>query len=305
MASVLHKIARRLNQSEEPDVVVKAQGKKPPGVRLGWFRRASAPLRTLPGAVVIGVQKGGTTSLYRYLIRHPHVMWPKKKEMHFFDRRYAEGLDWYRAHFPTRAWQRIREATTGQRHLVIEATPGYVFHPWSADLLAKTLPNARLVLMLRNPVDRAYSHYKMMVRREEEPRSFGEVIEDDFAHIDEHRAFIASQPIEKWGRNARKKFYLARGLYAEQLAPWLEQFDREQLYIMSSDSFYQDTPGRFRDVIAFLGLDAWEPPKYTVWGKAATDRMDPAVRQALAEFYRAPNEKLFALLGEDYGWNSP
>src|SRR4051812_38538709 len=134
----------------------------------GWFR-------VLPDYVIIGVQKGGTGTLYNTLVKHPAVAPALTKEVTFFDRHFAKGELWYRSHFPTflQRWKARKE----QRHyLVGEASPGYIFVPFAAEHAKRSLPNGKFIVLFRNPVDRAYSHYQHELRKGVEKLSFEEAL---------------------------------------------------------------------------------------------------------------------------------
>ena len=111
------------------------------------FRMITAIQRSFPDFIIIGAQMCGTTSLYDYLAKHPNVLLSYVKEIHFFDHSYNKGLLWYRSFFPLRIIKGKR--MTG------EASPYYIFHSHSAKRIAKTLPSVKLIVMLRNPVDRS------------------------------------------------------------------------------------------------------------------------------------------------------
>src|SRR5439155_12956557 len=109
--------------------------------------------------LIIGTQRGGTTSLDRYLEAHPCIGSAANKDLHFFDRRFLKGLAWYRGHFPTRIEKYYAERFHGRTLLTVEASPSYLFHPYARRRVAKALPHVKLIVLLRNPVDRAYSQY--------------------------------------------------------------------------------------------------------------------------------------------------
>jgi Sulfotransferase family len=111
------------------------------------YRTLTGPLRGLPSVLIIGTAKGGTTSLFNYLAHHPDVVPPLGKEMHYFDMYYARGERWYRGRFPYE--YRLRNGT-----LTLDASPYYLFHPLAPERAARLLPDAKLIALLRNPVDR-------------------------------------------------------------------------------------------------------------------------------------------------------
>ncbi|HYF40703.1 MAG TPA: sulfotransferase domain-containing protein, partial [Gemmatimonadales bacterium] len=133
------------------------------------YRKLTGPLRGLPSVLLIGAQKAGTTSLFNYMAEHPAVLPPSNKEIHYFDLNPTRGLTWYRSHFPYN--HQLRDGS-----VTVDASPYYLAHPGVPQRAAQLLPGARLLVLLRNPVDRAYSHYQHEVRGGREPLSFEEAI---------------------------------------------------------------------------------------------------------------------------------
>jgi len=127
--------------------------------------------RGLPDFLVIGAQRSGTTTLFYDLCRHPQVAGSPVKEVHFFDHHFSRGVGWYRSFFPPTAAQE-RARRRGGELLGGEATPNYLFHPAAPERAAETVPHVRLIAILRDPVDRAYSHYRKSVERRVERLSF-------------------------------------------------------------------------------------------------------------------------------------
>src|SRR5919201_6138602 len=154
---------------------------------LRGFAVATSPLRRLPGFLILGTRRGGTTSLFNYLLEHPSVapLFPSAqniKGVHYFDKQHAKGRAWYRSHFPTvifSAFWRVR----GYRMIAGEASPYYLFHPWAPQRAHELVPHAKLIVLLRNPVDRAYSHYRERVRNGVEDLTFEEAIEREPARL--------------------------------------------------------------------------------------------------------------------------
>src|SRR5262249_13344047 len=127
-------------------------------------RRFDTGMRMLPGLVILGAQKAGTTSLFNYLSAHPQVRSPTNKEVHYFDLNFARGPTWYRAHFPKRSDTSLEQDDIRDEQITLDASPYYLFHPAVPERLKTTLPQAKFIVMMRNPVDRAYSHYWHSVR---------------------------------------------------------------------------------------------------------------------------------------------
>ena len=127
-------------------------------------RLVTAPQHALPDFLLLGAQKAGSTSLYVHLMQHPQIIGVARKELHFFDYKSALGSWWYRTNFPTKAEMAQRSAALGKPVLTGEASPYYLFHPHAARRIARLLPDVKLIALLRNPVDRAFSHYHHEVR---------------------------------------------------------------------------------------------------------------------------------------------
>src|SRR2546423_13513556 len=131
----------------------------PVEVKINLFRRLTHKIRIIPDFLIIGGQKCGTTSLYYYLIEHPNIAPAVRKQMHFFDNRFKKGFGWYKSNFPTIFSKWYKTFLHKQKFVSGEATPYYLFHPLAASRVHQFLPDVKLIVLLRNPVNRAYSHY--------------------------------------------------------------------------------------------------------------------------------------------------
>ena len=270
--------------------------RKNPHLFFWWlFHRATTSLRVLPDFLVIGVMKGGTTSFFNYLTQHPQIHPPFRKEIKFFDIHYLQGLDWYRAHFPMH-FKMKSGALTG------EATPYYIFHPAAPERVAKVLPNVKLIVLLRNPVDRAYSHYNHMLRVGREPLPFEEAIAREAERLDGEAEKIIADPRYSTFKHLHYS-YLARGRYIEQLEKWFALFPREQMLILPSEELYTSPATAYRKAVEFLGLSAWEPDDFSVYKQGAYEQMPVAVRQHLVDYYRPYNQRLYDCLNMTFEWD--
>ncbi len=265
-------------------------------------RRRTDPRRPLPDFLVIGAQRCGTSSIYKYLEQHPCVLSSLRKETEYFSARWANGEGWYRAHFPSEA--RKGQVARRKGHAVsFEATPYYLFHPLAPARAAALVPDVRLIILLRNPVDRAYSHYRHSVRRGFERLSFEEAVAAEARRLAGEADRIAADPrYDGW--NHRVFSYLTRGAYVDQLLNWLGHFPAEQLLVVRSEELYADPARCYRDVLAFLGLSSWEPRRFDVHaGYAAPAAIGPDLRRRLSEQFRPQNRRLEELLGRSMGWD--
>ena len=255
-----------------------------------------------PDFFIIGVQKGGTTSLYNYLARHPAVLPAAEKEIHYFSENFYRGEAWYSARFPTR-YRKLRRMLELRTHVLTrEATPYYIFHPHAARRISARYPRARIILILRNPVERAYSHYRYHVKLGVESLSFEEAIAAEPRRlVGEMEKMIAD---ENYSSEACKLFsYLRRGVYVEQLRRWREYFPREQMLVLKSEDFFANPADSFLEVTRFLGLEHHDLSSYDTFNAGAESTLRPDTRQRLVEYFRASNEQLYDYLGVDFGWN--
>ena len=259
-------------------------------------RRATSRARSLPTAVIIGAQKSGTTSLYSYLAAHPAVVTPSKKEVHYFDLNWDRGVEWYRAHFPTVAHlERLRRGA-GTPALTFEASPYYLAHPLAPQRLRATLPEARLVAVLREPAERASSHYRHERRAGREPLDFAEATERERERIgDDHERLRSGALVQSAAHQHRG--YLARGRYAEQLEAWFAVFDSEQLLVLDSRALFDRPAETMERTFEFLGLPPHAAGSYPPVG-AAPDAQAPADvdLDRLRSYFAPHNERLWALL---------
>jgi Sulfotransferase domain len=188
--------------------------------------------------VVIGAQKGGTTTLFEHLRAHPALCLPADKEAPFFNRPelYARGVDTlFSTYFP----QPLPEG-----RLLGTVTPQYMCIGGCASRLADAFPRCRLVAVLRDPVDRAFSHYRMAVRRDQERRSFDDAVADMLAGP---AALAGARASTKLGET-----YVAWSEYGRVLGDYLERFDRDRLLITFTSDLEQDPAGVLRSIYDFL-----------------------------------------------------
>lgn len=184
----------------------------------------------LPDFVIIGTMRAGTTALYRYLGEHPQVFMASPKEIHFFDREHGEGLDWYALHFT--------EAETSQ--ICGEATPSYLSQGTAVQRMAEAIPDSKLIAILRDPVDRAWSHFWMRSERGLETRSFSKAIHDEL------------RAIHETGPDTPGMYYIGHGLYAHHLSRLFELYSRDSVHIMFFEELNRRPHDEYRKICQFL-----------------------------------------------------
>jgi hypothetical protein len=256
----------------------------------------------LPDFLLIGAQRGGTTSLYHYLVRHPGIAGAVlDKELHFFDLGYQRGLERYRAAFPTNASLALATRRTGSRPLVGEATPYYLFHPLVPARVAATLPDVRLLAILRDPVERAWSHYRHEVDLGFESLPFPEALDrEDERLAGEHERILADPAYASFALQHHS--YAARGRYAEQLDRWFAAFPKDRLLLVRAEDFYAEPARAFGQVLDFLGVDAWEPPTWRTYNAATSTGIPADARDRLRDHFEGWNVRLAELTGRDFSW---
>lgn len=246
-----------------------------------------------PDFLILGAQKAGTTSLFRYISDYAgNFAAPARKEIQFFTDHYEKGMDYYCAHFPMFS----RENKTG------EASPTYLFYHKCPQRIHRCLPQVKFIVMLRNPVERAYSHYNFLNLTDrsvgQDPLSFDQAVrtEEQRFHVEENSAFFYEY---------KKHSYKARGRYSEQLKRWLEYFPMERFLIIESDQLKFRPKQTLEKIFEFLGLQfnsRFADANFTRYNENLYTEMPDATRRYLEDYFRPYNEQLFELLGRRFDW---
>jgi Sulfotransferase domain len=259
------------------------------------YRQWTAGLRGFPSALIIGAQRSGTTSLFQYLAQHPDVLPPLGKEIHYFDFHYARGVNWYRGRFPYS--YRLRRGA-----LTLDASPYYLLHPLVPQRAAQLLPGVKLIALLRNPVDRALSHYQHEVRAGRESLSFAEAIDLEPERLAGEEERLRTDP-QYYSYNHHRFSYTHRGLYVEQLRRWVQHFPRSHLLVLQSEWLFRDPVAATSAVHAFLGLRSHRLDGYKPFLHGSYDRAMPAeLRSRLAGYFEPYNRELYQWLGKEFDW---
>lgn len=264
-----------------------------------WFRYWTAGRRRLPSLVIAGAQKAGTTSLFGYLCDHPQCAPSLTKEVHYFDRNFTRGESWYRMHFPLAG-----DSLHGipERSITFESSPYYMFDPRVPLRMRQSLPDAKVIFLLRNPVSRAYSHYQHSRRRGREPLTFEDAIAAEGARLsDEHERLLQEPNYQSLPH--QRHSYLARGIYADQLCRWQAHFPAEQMLVLQAERMFRQPAEVFAEVLEFLGLDRWNPDHFgNRYAGGYQEPMAQETRDQLMRYFAPHNERLFELLGKRYDW---
>jgi hypothetical protein len=261
----------------------------------------------LPEFAIIGAQKAGTTSLFSYLTAGPGVLRSFTPETHFFDVWYDRGAGWYRSQFPTRALRAVAGRRAGHPAIAGENSPFYLLHPIGPARRRATLPDARLIVVLREPVDRAVSAHNHNRGLGIETATFEEAIERELGMRDEIQRLAndpeaAAREPEKTATVLRRLTYLTRGHYADQLERWFAAFPREHFLILGSGDLFADPAGALARACAFLGIPAHTLDEYVAMRAGTYADISTALRAQLDGHFAPHNERLAALLGGLPNW---
>jgi hypothetical protein len=267
------------------------------------WHHLTARARVLPDFVIIGAQKCGTSSLYAYLTQHPNVMPALEKEVHYFDSNYDKGIAWYKAHFVTSAYRAVQSFRTGQKTITGEASPYYLIYPHAPARLRAVLPAAKLIVLLRNPVDRAYSHYQHQVARGRESLSFEDALRAEQKRLDgEYERMMRDEHYTSFAHAHYS--YLLRGIYADQLALWFEVFPREQFLVLSAESLFADASVAVKQTLAYLELPYREIDVSQKRNARSYSSMNASTRRLLVDYFRPHNARLYELLNDSFEWDT-
>lgn len=269
-------------------------------------RRMTAKLRGLPSVFILGATKSGSSSLTSILWQHPAHVPPVTKELMYLQRlphfksnyefhpfaaffwgRYRNGhatysLDGYRKFFPLRMRMHGNEFTS-------DCDPFNFYCPVAMRRLQAFADAPRFIISLRDPVDRAFSDYNMFASNVKKSRTFEQAIEDELAGTEERFRFR----------------YLNQSIYEPHLRRWLEHFPRESFFILSAEDLFENPTKVARQMFEFLNLP--QPPDALNLSPRNVGKyeksMELTTRRSLAEYFRPHNERLYALLGRDFGWD--
>ena len=239
----------------------------------------------VPNFIIIGCQRCGTTSLYTYLAQHPQILTPIKKEMDFFSWHFDRGIDWYLAHFPP--------MPSGEQFLTGEASPSYFDSREAPERLYSLFPEAKLIVLLRNPVDRAISQFYRLTNLNWEARSLDRVISDEIERLNQNPEYIIG---EEPGN------YLARGRYIEFIKNWRTFFPREQLLILKSEDFYAGVATTVKQVLEFLDLPEYQLSEYQNANPGSYQPVNQSIRDWLRDYFRPYNQQLEEYLSTNFNW---
>lgn len=271
------------------------------------YGRATERWRSAPDFLIVGSKRGGTTSLHNYLLMHPGVLglFPRPRGQKSSDYLFsidARGLGRYRSYFHTGVYKSRVAERLHYQPLSGESSPLYIWDPRIARLAHEANPKLRAIMLVRDPVQRAFSHWQERVQNDVEPLSFSDALEAEPARTagELDRMFVdASYYSEAYDWYS----YRARGIYLPQLQNWTSVFPRAQLLVLRSEDMYEDVQATFETVCRFLDLPPMQLPTTKAFNASRKPDMPAGPSQELSNYYSDHNAELEAYLGRSLSWS--
>jgi hypothetical protein len=246
----------------------------------------------LPDFILIGAQRAGTTSLWENIGRHPGVRLPAAKELHYFDFNFHRGQRWYKAQF--------RNCSTPEGSTRVgEASPYYLFHPTVPSRCSQVLPRVKLLAILRNPVDRAYSQYNHEIRNKQEWLSFEEAVDAEPHRLDRELERITADDSYHSLEHIHHS-YLARGRYVDQLQAWRKEFGPDQILLVCSEEFFRNPAEQYDRILRFLELPSVPLQFFSEKNKGKYSKMSARTREKLVEHFAPYNQRLYTFVRDSW-----
>jgi hypothetical protein len=280
------------------------------------LRRAiTSEKRIYPSFIIFGSTRTGTTSLYEYLENHPSILPPIKKEIGFFNYAYHTNPKWYKMYFPTTNEKQKVENIKKNKIITGESTPSYFIDPRVPKRIFSLLPKIKLVALLRNPVDRAISHYQLNVSIGVEKLSFEDAVKNESKRIlpslkilekdkpkGENSLSYFFRMLSFQPENYFKFSYLNSGCYYDHLKNWYDIFPQDQILVIKSEDFFENPNKIFQKIQRFLDLPIVEFQKYWRAYEIKHPHVSNNIRNYLKNYYESHNSKLYKFLDKDFNW---
>lgn len=260
------------------------------------------PMHVLPNFIIIGAAKSGTSSLYEYLIQHPSIYKCLVKEPNYFANYFHKNIDWYRSFFPSTLTKFYVEKTLKNKFSTGEASTQYYWYPHTAERVKQLLPNVKLIVLLRNPIERSFSHYQMEVRNGNEKLSFEEAIKKEKERTQGEYEKILSDKLY-FSPKYTMQAYIEKSIYINSIKRWTKYFPLEQFLFVKAEDFYENTTKELNKILKFLDLSEFELKKYDVLRKGSYSKLNSQTREELCEFFKPYNEELYRHIGINFNWD--
>lgn len=256
----------------------------------------------MPQFIICGAQRCGTTSMYQALRQHPAILRPvMRKGIHYFDVDYARDMPWYRSHFPLKATAQRRTRRLGCDVMTFESSPYYLFHPLVAQRIASDLPDAKILILVRDPVERAYSAYAHEFARGFESEPFERALELEDNRLSGEEARLITYPTSL-SHAHQHQAYLRRGLYMNQITRMIDAVGPERMRVIDAEDFFVDPAPVWCEVLEFLGLPDHPGPEFKRHNARPRSAMPGSVRRSLEERFEDADARLSLWWGRTPSW---
>ena len=260
----------------------------------------TSSVRVLPDFLIIGAKRCGTTSLFSHLPEHPSISKSHHDNMGFFNDNFHLGINWYKSFFPTITHKERIQKKYG-KFLAFDVTTTYMENKTTAENIKKTKPDMKIIVLLRNPIDRAYSQFNVSVKEKTEQLNFEEAISEEICRLKPEIINTEKQELQRFPKNHRH--YIKKSLYAMQLRPWFDIFPKENILALSTEEFKENDEKIYKEIFNFLNI-----PYIRITNKKQMEKgeylpMNENSRQTLSQFFKEHNDELFELIGKKFDWD--
>jgi hypothetical protein len=258
--------------------------------------------RMTPSFLIVGAQRCGTTTLHLALKAHPNVVLHRlHKGVNYFDVNYERGPEWYRAHFPLAAYARARTARAGRTPITGESSGYYMFHPLAAERIGADLAGVKLIALVRDPVERAYSAHHHELARGYETEPFERALELEASRLAGEVERLRAEPSSE-SFSHRHHAYVTRGRYADQLTTLAEHGGADNLLVLDADAFFERPKEHYDRVLSFLGLPSHDRSPLRQTNARPRAPMPESLRSRLRDELANSDAALARFLGEVPSW---
>jgi len=267
-----------------------------------FYGNITSPIRILPDFLIAGFNRSGTHSLFEYMGQHPNINNASRREIHYFTLSFWRGLNWYKSYFPTKIHKKISEIKTKEKYLTGEATPHYIFHPLAIQRIKKLLPKIKIIVVLRNPIDNAYSHYQHYKR--------GGIEKDDFEYAiktDKERYEVITNQykldlIKEHSLRNVKMPYVSYAIYVNHIKKLLEIIPRKQILFIKNEDLNEKPQDELKKIFQFLKLKEFSVIDLKKRNVGKYEEIKPETRKELIKYFEPYNKQLENLLDMEFNW---
>ena len=270
-----------------------------------FYRNLTSGFRTFPDFIIIGAGRAGTTALYSYLIQHPKIIpaYTNNNEdvadLHFFEYMISDNLKWYKSHFP------ISFSKSQKKHFITgEFTSTYMYHPDVPKRISNLLPKIKLIVILRNPIDKAYATYQQQFRFGEITTTFEETINAEFRRMSLNKDSPKLNSKNRDFENFVAHNIIRHGSYVNYLETWFEIFDKNQILILNSEDLKNSTKETLNQVFHFLNISNYDIPDISPVNVGKYPPINKTTRRKLIDFFKPYNQRLNKLLSTELNWDN-